>query len=487
MGDAEACGSILSWDEYDVHLWLSKLGFPQYEVQMREHHITGDILTQLDHEMLKEIGVATLGQRLTILRAIYQLKLAHCVEIGPGHYVPPCDYASIQIIALRSILTFLIAELGCEDERHPRLKEHAKSGKQLKIAEKVSNWLKDHVDSDLAEVPGPSPLILTTNTEPCEARSDRTEDSIANQLQEQVICRHGSPPPLSTASSVCTGPPDAPQKRKIGLNDAVWKVLPAALRKYKISDDWQNYAMFICYGQTERRLALDEKPLLIFKKLKEEQQNPVFVLKHITEAHKGNDCGVFVKHGACAERPDHQISFAVAIFPFKTGRGGAFDVVPGDSFIVLSRNKIRWVVQRDPTGTGVIDDIHERGRVPPGCLLETDVPIAVATAAACAAQTSSGLSPSKPVGGSSSAPILPVNVLSEGFVDLVQTGHEKLDESGLDLTRGDVVHVYKRYKHLSYVMKESGDRGWVPSWLLSKDAQCAKQDPLTPASTVCST
>ena len=38
---------------------------------------------------------------------------------------------------------------------------------------------------------------------------------------------------------------------KVSLEDPAWKVLPAALRKYKINnDDWQNYAMFICYGST---------------------------------------------------------------------------------------------------------------------------------------------------------------------------------------------------------------------------------------------
>ena len=36
---------------------------------------------------------------------------------------------------------------------------------------------------------------------------------------------------------------------KVSFEDPAWKVLPAALRKYKINgDDWQNYAMFICYG-----------------------------------------------------------------------------------------------------------------------------------------------------------------------------------------------------------------------------------------------
>lgn len=53
-------------------------------------------------------------------------------------------------------------------------------------------------------------------------------------------------------------PPPRPQRQdsqdnlksfKVSLDDPAWKVLPAALKKYKINnDDWQNYAMFICYG-----------------------------------------------------------------------------------------------------------------------------------------------------------------------------------------------------------------------------------------------
>jgi hypothetical protein len=45
----------------------------------------------LDAEGLKAIGVATVGQRLSILKAVYQTKLAHNVPIEPDHYVPPCE------------------------------------------------------------------------------------------------------------------------------------------------------------------------------------------------------------------------------------------------------------------------------------------------------------------------------------------------------------------------------------------------------------
>lgn len=37
---------------------------------------------------------------------------------------------------------------------------------------------------------------------------------------------------------------------RVTLEDPCFKVLPAALKKYHINDDWRMYAMFLCYGDT---------------------------------------------------------------------------------------------------------------------------------------------------------------------------------------------------------------------------------------------
>jgi hypothetical protein len=64
--------------------------FPLYLPGFSEHRISGDVLCLLDAEGLKDVGVATIGQRLAILKNVYQLKLAHRVPIDADHYVPPC-------------------------------------------------------------------------------------------------------------------------------------------------------------------------------------------------------------------------------------------------------------------------------------------------------------------------------------------------------------------------------------------------------------
>lgn len=102
--------SFLEWDESDVHAWFTKLGLPQYENQIRrewlpnrcyrnivskaaiEHNITGEVLCLMDTETLKDVGIATIGQRLAILKGVYNIKLAQNIPIEPEHYMPPCEY-----------------------------------------------------------------------------------------------------------------------------------------------------------------------------------------------------------------------------------------------------------------------------------------------------------------------------------------------------------------------------------------------------------
>lgn len=57
-----------------------------------EHNISGDVLCMLDAEDLKAIGISTVGQRLAILKAVYQAKLAHHVPVEADHYIPPCAH-----------------------------------------------------------------------------------------------------------------------------------------------------------------------------------------------------------------------------------------------------------------------------------------------------------------------------------------------------------------------------------------------------------
>jgi protein STE50 len=94
-------------------------------------------------------------------------------------------------------------------------------------------------------------------------------------------------PPMPTSASGC-GPASADtpsveifKSFRVGLEDPCHKVLPAALRKYNIQADWRQYALYIVYGDQERCVDLDEKPLALFKDLDREGKKPMFMLRKL--------------------------------------------------------------------------------------------------------------------------------------------------------------------------------------------------------------
>jgi hypothetical protein len=71
---------------------------------------------------------------------------------------------------------------------------------------------------------------------------------------------------------------------RVSMDDPCYKVLPAALKKYQINAPWDQYALYIVYGDQERCLALDEKPLILFKQLDKEGKKPMFMLRKTNNA-----------------------------------------------------------------------------------------------------------------------------------------------------------------------------------------------------------
>ena len=55
-----------------------------------ENEIVGEALVALQHDDLKQMGIASVGHRLTILKSVYDVKRAQDVPIESDHYVPLC-------------------------------------------------------------------------------------------------------------------------------------------------------------------------------------------------------------------------------------------------------------------------------------------------------------------------------------------------------------------------------------------------------------
>lgn len=87
--------------------------------------------------------------------------------------------------------------------------------------------------------------------------------------------------------------------------------------------------------------------------------------------------------------------------------------------------------------------------MPAGCLLETNVPVASAIAEANAARASANGSP--PPSPTSKTPILPLSILSTSFPGVALMDYRAKGEEELNLVKDDLLRVFKRYNHWSYV------------------------------------
>lgn len=52
----------------------------------------GEALIALKHDELKEMGINSVGHRLTILKSVYEIKIRQQVPLDVDHYIPLCTF-----------------------------------------------------------------------------------------------------------------------------------------------------------------------------------------------------------------------------------------------------------------------------------------------------------------------------------------------------------------------------------------------------------
>ncbi|KAJ5098024.1 hypothetical protein N7532_005025 [Penicillium argentinense] len=392
--------SIISdWTADECSEFLTSLGLLQYCGPFRENGIVGEALIALKHEELKEMGINSVGHRLTILKSVYEIKVRQQVPLDVDHYIPLSADQSMSENASQDDIAKLILSIQRRDEKlmtveaemrrladdYRRLREEilpvikmAKDRSQPLPPPSVSGPTESYRDS--TTLTSPSQLTLVDNSSSSKlarafskrtytggntpknnspthippsiyenrnyegssldpsaaamAASSHLTASMNGGLQHspgvpsptspshqhqtlnprsytQPSSRgHDHPEEIPRASSradrLTPGPPPARTETpssgsriesrgpggepnsveifksfRVSWEDPCYKVLPAALKKYNIHSDPKLYALYIVYGDQERCLALDEKPLLLFKQLEKEGRKPMFMLRKI--------------------------------------------------------------------------------------------------------------------------------------------------------------------------------------------------------------
>jgi class 3 adenylate cyclase/tetratricopeptide (TPR) repeat protein len=88
--------------------WLDSLGLGRYAQAFEEHAVSWDVLPQLDHNLLKDIGVYAVGDRLRILSAI---RSSHATDGKADLAAAPLSPSSAPSKAERRHLTVLFCDL----------------------------------------------------------------------------------------------------------------------------------------------------------------------------------------------------------------------------------------------------------------------------------------------------------------------------------------------------------------------------------------
>ncbi|CCC68968.1 hypothetical protein NCAS_0B08840 [Naumovozyma castellii] len=103
-------------------------------------------------------------------------------------------------------------------------------------------------------------------SKPEMVRSVSTSSSVNNMMGSVVST------PGTTAEPL--------KQLRASKEDSCERILKNAMKRHNLNDkDWKQYVLVICYGDQERILELNEKPVLIFKNLKQQGLHPAIMLR----------------------------------------------------------------------------------------------------------------------------------------------------------------------------------------------------------------
>ncbi|CAD0114622.1 unnamed protein product [Aureobasidium uvarum] len=383
-------GLITQWTADQVADWVAALGLTQYADAFVDEAITGLALVEMQHHDFKEMGIMSVGHRLSLLRGVYDIKIKQNIPLDPDHYddiariIESIRLRDSRILSAEIELRTLRDQFERISEENRKLREDTlpvirmvKDRSQLpptpadglgtppadiKI-EKMASGLSRKFSTKKLFLGGapknPSPTIHESSTlDPSAAAMAATShlnpshpQNSPNQLSQPSPT---SPAYTSSAQAMSAGnrsfprdvPPSArpsyiedprqshvshapstiapssrrtaatpvpPQEEppnsaplprsarekdnpqveifksfRVSIEDPCHKVLPVALQRYNINDDWRQYSLYIVYGDQERCLGLEEKPLMLFKQLEREGGKPMFMLrKHAAPVGEG--------------------------------------------------------------------------------------------------------------------------------------------------------------------------------------------------------
>lgn len=320
MSSPLQAGNFMEWGPVEIEGWLGRLNFdPELILKFTANNIVGSTLSYLTDEHFKELDLS-LPERVKLKLEINKL----IVENG---FIKQNDNSELELILsnINDIIQSNLDDLSrALNEELYKIKEEMTSKsvqKPLPTPDKYTNpsspfnLTSPTKQSMNTKSPTPSELVRRPSHNKPVRNSSMYNN--ANSSQSSGTAPHSpttlkghninaasgygvspsatlnSTPSQMAHQSVQSTPQGAsmpqyqqpvteqPLKQlRASSEDKCSKILQAAMKRHKLNDqDWRNYALVICYGDKERVLGLDEKPVLLFKELKDRGEHPAIMLR----------------------------------------------------------------------------------------------------------------------------------------------------------------------------------------------------------------
>lgn len=190
-------GSILQWTEEEAADFVVALSpaFKQYGQTFVGEGVNGEALTALHHDELRELGVASVGHRLTILKAVYEQKMRAGVKVEEGDYVPlSAEGEQGDVTATQDDIARIIESIRLRDARIIAAEAELRAMKQ--DLDRISNENKKLREETLPimrlvkdqRTPLPDPAGGTIPS-PREMDQNRQAENLANQNKGSSLSR----------------------------------------------------------------------------------------------------------------------------------------------------------------------------------------------------------------------------------------------------------------------------------------------------------
>ncbi|EDO19128.1 hypothetical protein Kpol_2000p96 [Vanderwaltozyma polyspora DSM 70294] len=296
-----------SWTTQEVVAWcMSSLGIPQDSTlcnNLHQHNITGDLLEELTLEDCKELCGNDRGLALrfkVLLNKLFESKETSSLKL---------EQQENMVVTLQNLYTTLSVKLQDFQSQYSRLR--------LDVLDLVRST--NSSPTMTAQTPHASPLVSAQNTHVSPLQQGFSSNSVnshnelshsgtlGNQIYQNSTSASSSTTNLKKSSSKSGKPPipnrpnsshsynestntniekssiaTEPLKQlRASKEDSCERILRNAMKRHNLNEhEWRQYGLVICYGDQERILELDEKPVVIFKNLKQQGLHPTIMLRH---------------------------------------------------------------------------------------------------------------------------------------------------------------------------------------------------------------